>query len=194
MPLPPESERPLRAVGAVRRTPGTPTAEELVRRLRQVAGEGDALVALIDAEAVAGERHLLSAWAHLGRARSRGEARLRDRGAELLIYLAGDDQLPRALKKVGIGESTDRFVVAAERPRELHALLEQFGLVADRSVFPRPPTEATLDRLEISSEDRQTVPPAQWEGLVLERVALVDLTLKGRPEPSRSGTGRPQKP
>ncbi len=66
--------------------------------------------------------------------------------------------------------------------------------MADRSVFPRPPTEATLDRLEISSEDRQTVPPAQWEGLVLERVALVDLTLKGRPEPSRSGAGRPQKP
>jgi tRNA threonylcarbamoyladenosine modification (KEOPS) complex Cgi121 subunit len=194
MPLPPESERPLRAVGAVRRASGTPTADELVRRLREVARDGDALVALIDAEAVAGERHLLSAWAHLGRARSRGETRLRDRGAEFLIYLAGDDQLPRAVKKVGIGESTRGFVLAAERPRELPMLLDQFGLVADPSVFPRAPTEATLDRLEITPEDRRTVPPAQWEGLVLERVALVDLTLKGRPEAARTGPDRPQKP
>ncbi|MHB1434797.1 MAG: KEOPS complex subunit Cgi121 [Thermoplasmata archaeon] len=194
MPLPPESERPLRAVGATRATPATPSADELIRRLRAIAREGESLVAVVDAEAVAGERHLLSAWAHLGRARSRGEARLRDRGAEFLIYLAGDDQLPRAVKKVGITESTRSFVVAAERPRELPALLEQLGLVTHPSAYPRAPTEATLDRLEISAEDRRTVPAAQWEGLVLERVALVDLTLKGKPEASRRGSDRPQKP
>jgi len=164
VPLPPESDRPLRAIGAVRPTPCDPSADELVRRVRELAREGEALIALVDAEAVAGERHLLSAWAHLGRARSRGEARLRDRGAEFLIYLAGDDQLPRALKKVGVGDSTREFVVAAERPRELPPLLERLGLVAEASAYPRAPSKATLERLEISASDRQTVPPALWEG------------------------------
>jgi len=194
VPLPPESDRPLRAAGATRALPGIPTAEDLVRRLRELAREDDRLVALVDAEAVAGERHLLSAWAHLGRSRSRGEARLRDRGAEFLIYLAGDDQLPRAVKKVGVTESTRSFVVAAERPRELPTLLDRLGLVADPSAYPRAPTEATLDRLEILAPDRQSVPADHWEGLVLERVALVDLTLKGKPETPRRGSDRTQKP
>jgi tRNA threonylcarbamoyladenosine modification (KEOPS) complex Cgi121 subunit len=194
MPLPPEPDRPLRAMGAVRPAPGAPSAAELVQRLRGEAGKDDSLVALVDAEAVAGERHLLSAWAHLGRARSRGEARLRDRGAEFLIYLAGDDQLPRSIQKVGVKETTRHFVVVAERPRDLAALVERLGLIADPRVYPRLPDEALLDRLEISAADRAVVPRELWEGLVLERVALVDLTLKGKPEGARRPSDRPQKP
>ncbi len=130
---------------------------------------------LFDARAVAGEAHLLSAWAHLGRARARGEARLRDRGAELALYVAGDDQLPRALARVGIGEDTETFVLVAEKPRRLPSLLEAFGLVEDPSVYPRPADAATLERLGIGAEERGSVPEASWEGLVLERVALLDL-------------------
>jgi len=182
VPLPPPEERTLRAVGARRRAPGVPSAAELVRTLRGLAQEGGGLVAVLDAEAVAGERHLLSAWAHLGRSRSRGAARLRDPSAEFVLYVAGDDQLPRALARVGVGEATERFVVVAERPREPAELLERFGLVADPSAYPRPVTAAVLDRLGITEAERSAVPPSGWEGLVLEKVALVDLSASaGRP-------------
>ena len=174
-PLPPPEERPLRAIGARRPAPGTPTAGDLVRTLRELAAEGAGIVAVLDAEAVAGERHLLSAWAHLGRSRARGSARLRDPSAEFVLYVAGDDQLPRALARVGVQSSTERFVVVAERPREPEALVERFGLVVDASAYPRPVTSATLDRLGITEADRSAVPATAWEGLVLERVALVDL-------------------
>jgi len=176
MPLPPPEERTLRAVGARRRSAGVPTKAEIIRTLRALAVEGDSLVALFDAEAVAGERHLLSAWAHLGRARSRGESRLRDRGAEFALYVAGDDQLPRALAKVGVSDATEHFVLVAEKPREVEALLDRFDLVADPTAYPRPPNAATLERLGVAPEERAVVPSAAWEGLVLERVALVDLT------------------
>jgi len=176
MPLPPPEERTLRAIGARRRSAGVPTTAEIIRTLRALAAEADSLVALFDAEAVAGERHLLSAWAHLGRARSRGESRLRDRGAEFALYVAGDDQLPRALAKVGVSDSTEHFVLVVEKPRELETVLERFVLVADPTVYPRPPTAGTLDRLAVSPEERAVVPSSAWEALVLERVALVDLT------------------
>lgn len=175
-PLPPIEDRVLRAVGGRRRVPGEPTVAHVVRTLRELAQSGGALVALFDADAVAGERHLLSAWAHLGRARARGETRLRERAAELALYVAGDDQLPRALAKVGATERTQQYVLVAERPLDPSALLERFGLEADPSAYPRPVTEAVLDRLGISPAERAVVPVAQWEGLVLERVALVDLT------------------
>ncbi len=175
-PLPPPDERTLRAVGARRKAAGHPSLPEVVATLRELGSASPALVALFDADAIAGERHLLSAWAHLGRSRSRGEPRLRDRGAEFALYVAGDDQLPRALSKVGVQAETERFVLVAERPNEPERLLERFALEADPTAYPRPVGPALLDRLGIAPEERAAVPESAWEGLVLERVALVDLS------------------
>jgi len=175
-PLPAPEERTLRAVGARRVQPGAPTTSSIIATLRTLAKESPALVALFDARAVAGERHLLSAWAHLGRARGRGESRLRDRGAEFALYVAGDDQLPRALGKVGVSDATEEFVLVAERPLDPAELLPRFGLTPDPSVYPRPVDEALLERLGIVEAERRSVPPSAWEGLVLERVALLDLS------------------
>jgi len=175
-PLPPVEERSLRAVGARRERPGSPTTAEVVATLRALASESPALVALFDARAVAGDRHLLSAWAHLGRSRSRGESRLRDRGAEFALYVAGDDQLPRALQKVGVSADAEQFVLVAEKPLDPAELLGRFHLVTDPTAYPRPVDETTLDRLGIDAVERSVVPRSAWEGLVLERVALVDLS------------------
>ncbi len=174
-PIPSAESRTLLAVGARRRAPGRPERSEIVQTLRRLAGEGEGLVALFDSRAIAGERHLLSAWAHLGRAWARGEERLRDRGAELALFVAGDDQLPRALSKVGVAADTERFVLVVERPRTIADILGAFGLEEEPTAYPVPPTEATLERLGIGAEERASVPATAWEGLVLERVALVEL-------------------
>jgi tRNA threonylcarbamoyladenosine modification (KEOPS) complex Cgi121 subunit len=175
-PLPPASERTLQALGARRIGPRTPAIADLVATLRAAAREGPTLVAVFDARAIAGERHLLSAWAHLGRSRARGEPRLRDRGAELALYVAGDDQLPRALAKVGVSDDTEEMVVVAERPLDPAQLIERLRLEPSASAYPRPVDEAVLERLGISARERESVPRTAWEGLVLERVAMVDLT------------------
>jgi tRNA threonylcarbamoyladenosine modification (KEOPS) complex Cgi121 subunit len=112
----------------------------------------------------------------MGRTRARGESRLRDRGAELALYVAGDDQLPRALAKVGVADDTQEFVLVVERPREPEALLEGLRLMRDDSIYPRAPTEETLERLGVSEAERNAVPASAWEGLVLERVALLELS------------------
>jgi tRNA threonylcarbamoyladenosine modification (KEOPS) complex Cgi121 subunit len=176
MPLPAPEDRTLRAVGARRPSPGEPPTASLVRALREQAKASEALVALFDARSIAGERHLLSAWAHLGRSRGRGESRLRERSAELALFVAGDDQLPRALARVGVSDTTEQFVVVAERPLDPAELVARFGLAPDPTAYPRPVDETTLDRLGIDAAERSTVPPSAWEGLVLERVALVELS------------------
>jgi tRNA threonylcarbamoyladenosine modification (KEOPS) complex Cgi121 subunit len=174
-PLPTPEERSLRAAGARRPNPGIPATSDLVRTLRELGRGSETLVALFDAAAVAGERHLLSAWAHLGRSRGRGESRLRERGAEFALYVAGEDQLPRALARVGVSDATEQFVVVAERPLDPTELIGRFGLAPDPTAYPRPVDAAMLERLGVSEVERSAVPPTSWEGLVLERVALVDL-------------------
>jgi hypothetical protein len=67
-------------------------------------------------------------------------------------------------------------VLLVERPREPEATLGAFGLVRDDSIYPRPPTETTLTRLGVSAAERNAVPDSAWEGLVLERVALLELS------------------
>ncbi len=181
--MPTPEERSLRATGARRSAPGTPPTGDLIRKLRELGRDSETLVALFDAAAIAGERHLLSAWAHLGRSRGRGETRLRERGAEFALYVAGEDQLPRALARVGVSDATEQFVVVAERPLDPSELIGRFGLVADPSAYPRPVDAALLGRLGITEVERSAVPASAWEGLVLERVALVDLTT-----PSGHGT------
>ncbi|MFZ1023360.1 MAG: KEOPS complex subunit Cgi121 [Thermoplasmata archaeon] len=175
-PLPPSETRSLIAVGARRARPGIPTAAQLIQELRRLNATESAFVALFDAAAIAGERHLLSAWAHLGRARARGEERLRDRSAEYALFVAGDDQLPRALSKVGFSDTTEQFVVVMEKPRQPDAVLEAFGLEPDPAAYPRAPDATLLDRLGIDAADRSVVPEAIWEALVLERVALLELS------------------
>ena len=174
-PVPTTEGRTLQAVGARRKVGGTPDARSMVQLLRTLGPEGEGLVMLFDARSIAGESHLLSAWAHLARARARGTSRLRDRGAELALYVAGEDQLPRALERVGVGPTTEEFVVVAEKPRVVDAILDRLGLEPSPELYPRPVTDATLDRLGIGPAERSVVPPSAWEGLVLERVALLEL-------------------
>jgi tRNA threonylcarbamoyladenosine modification (KEOPS) complex Cgi121 subunit len=181
MPLPPPESRALQVAGARRREPGRPTRAEVISTLRSAGAASEGLLALFDARSIAGERHLLSAWAHLGRARARGESRLRDRNAEFALFVAGDDQLPRALEKVGITDTTEQFVVVAERPRVLSETVAAFQLVEDTTAYPRPVDEALLERLGITAPDRSAVPPGGWEGLVLERVAFIELTAPHSP-------------
>ena len=183
-PLPPIESRSLAAVGARRPQPGTPPTPQLIQQLRRLTTSDPALVALFDAAAIAGERHLLSAWAHLGRARARGEERLRDRSAEFALFVAGDDQLPRALAKIGISDASEQFVVVVERPRDPEETVKAFGLDPDPTAYPRHPSAALLDRLGIDAADRSAVPESAWEGLVLERVALLELSA------AHSGRGR----
>ncbi len=175
-PLPPPEERALRAAGARRAEAGVPPTSSLIETLRKLAQESESLVALFDARSIAGERHLLSAWAHLGRSRSRGESRLRERSAEFALFVAGDDQLPRALKKVGVTDGSERIVIVAERPLDPEALIGRFDLTPDPGAYPRAVDATTLDRLGIQRSEREAVPTTAWEGLVLERVALVDLS------------------
>jgi tRNA threonylcarbamoyladenosine modification (KEOPS) complex Cgi121 subunit len=183
VPLPPEAERTLRATGGRRRSAGRPDVATIVRTLRGLSADSESLVALFDARSIAGERHLYSAWAHLGRSRGRGDARLRDRGAELALYVAGDDQLPRALEKVGVGPSTEQIVLVAERPFDPVELLARFDLDPEPAAYPRPADETTLERLGIPADERVGVPSSAWEGLVLERVALVELAAPARHTP-----------
>ena len=194
VPVPAAESRTLWIVGATRATPGKPTRSQLIETLRALGSTGPQLVAVFDARSIASERHLLSAWAHLGRSRARGEERLRDRGAEFALYVAGDDQLPRALQKVGFQTDTESFVVVGERPRTPAEILAKFGLQEDPAAYPgrwprRPSTDSASPRTTARSSPRAPGKGSCSSGSRCSSCRLGTHRAAPRPKPHRPGRG-----
>jgi tRNA threonylcarbamoyladenosine modification (KEOPS) complex Cgi121 subunit len=151
--------------------------QELLQSLRNLRGQSG-LLQMFDARAVAGTRHVASAFLHAKRALEEGRARLNDLGAAMMLYLAGTDQLERALKRVGLCEDTRTLVIVASPSRELDSVMDALRLTQAPEVLAGKPTADTMERLGIQRSTLSILPLEDWELLALESVALVDL--KGR--------------
>ncbi len=174
---------PFVAVGARRAPSDHRGPEELRAALREAVRllrpDPEAMTQLVDAAAVAGERHLAAALARAARARAKGRAHLSDPGAEFLLYLAGSDQFPEAVQRAGVRAETREVVLVLSPPGPLHGLLVRAGLEEDPSVYPRPPTEEVLARLGLDPAAHERVPRGSWELLAIEAGAMVELPRGG---------------
>lgn len=180
---PPLLPPPFLAVGARRGAKDHRRAEEVRAALAAAVAifrtDPNALTQLVDARAVAGERHLASALARAARARAQGRSHLADPGAEFLLYLSGTDQFPGAVARAGIRDDSRELVLVLSPPGDVHGLLVRTELEEDPSVFPRAPDEAVLERVGIDRASLQLVPRGRWELLAIEAGALVDLPRAG---------------
>ena len=147
-------------------------ALKLVSEVEKKAG---VTVHAVDADAVCGPAHLASALLHARRSHANKRPRARDFKVELMLYLAGQRQIERAIQIAGLSSRTRAlaFVIEGERDAaELAAkrLTEAFALAPDLSVLtPGLPKLARLGVLPGSAKD------TDLEALALENVAILDL-------------------
>ena len=147
--------------------------EALLKIANSVAKETDSIIQLLDASAVFGERHILSAIYHAKRAWEQGRNTAEDVGLEILLYSAGDIQIQRAIKKVGIKDGQGGIALVVLGEIQIDQVLDKLGLKRDDSVLMGD--ETVLDILGIEKVEREGRLPERLQKLVLEKVALVDL-------------------
>jgi len=147
--------------------------EALLKIANSVAKETDSIIQLLDARAVFGERHILSAVHHAKRAWAQGRRTAGDIGLEILLYSAGDIQIQRAIKKVGIKDGQGAIALVVLGETQIDHVLDKLGLKRDDSVLMGD--ETILDILGIEKIEREGRLPEKLQELVLEKVALVDL-------------------
>jgi tRNA threonylcarbamoyladenosine modification (KEOPS) complex Cgi121 subunit len=164
----------LSIAGARLKRNGSEEVDRILDELRSTATHRD-LLQMFDARAVASLRHVVSAFVHTRRSLEEGRARLKDPGAIMAIYMAGMDQLDRALERVGLRDDTSEIVIAASPARDLDRLIKDIGLTVAHEVIPVMPSAETMKRLGV--EEREYLPLVQdkWELIILENVAAVDL-------------------
>ncbi len=169
-----------RAVGLRPPAAGGLAPREAVTTLQRVSKQfpsrgPEAFVQLVDAEAVAGPRHLALAALRAYRARRQGRARLDDPGATFLLYLSGTDQFSEAIRRAGISEATREGVLVVVPDADPHPWVEALGWLPSPGTYPRPAGPGTLLRLGARPEEVLGLSPDRLELLAMEQTALSDL-------------------
>ena len=137
--------------------------DRAVEHFTSMGGE----VILLNPLYVYGERHVLSAVMHAERAFANGTHRSKTLLTETIMYIAGERQASRALKKMRpVSDSGPRVAVLfdIDDPK-----LKEIGLVRDDSIVKGTPEKAAAMGLDAFGQD------VDYEELALESVAMLDI-------------------
>lgn len=146
--------------------------------------EKNTIIQALDATGVYGKNHLISATIHATRAFEQKTNSTNSLALEILLYAAGERQIQKAIKKIGIKKETQTiaFVILYQHERKtsqrhmkmiIRQLLQKFHLSLDNTVLEG--NRSTLKRIGITEREIATIPENKYADLVLEKVALVDI-------------------
>jgi len=139
------------------------------------------IIQVFDADMIFGENHILSAFKHAIRSMQQDNAVTHSLSMELLLYVSGERQIKRAIKKMGIKEGKHDFVVVFIYPLKesknitltIDTFLNNFELKRNDSLIK--PDKKKLIEFGITKESIFSVRSNQVFQLVLEKIALVDV-------------------
>ncbi len=161
-----------------------PDVESFLQKLMDFAAEEQLVIQVLNAEMVYGREHVLSAAEHALRSWAQGTNTTNSLALEILLYAAGERQIQKAIRKMGIrkGKRTVAFIIIDKGKRKrnrkaydriIDKLLCTFHLTSDDAVLEG--NSNTLKRFGITAKELRTVPTTKYGDLILERVAMVDV-------------------
>jgi KEOPS complex subunit Cgi121 len=158
--------------------------ESFMQQLLFFSTEEQCMIQAFDARLIYGMDHLISAVMHAKRAFQQGTNATNSLALEILLYAAGERQIKKAIKKMGIKKGQQQIIFlltdSADKKGEkfsekqlIQRLLALFQLTRDEKM-PKGNKE-TLKRFGITDKELSTVPEEKYGDLILERVAMVDV-------------------
>jgi len=142
------------------------------------------VIQAFDATAIYGKDHLISATTHALRAFEQGRNSTNSLALEILLYAAGERQIQKALKKIGVkkGKQQIAFIFMNEMTQKKNKRIDEavikkflgmFHLTSDDKVLKGD--RNTLKRFGVTDQELSTIPESKYGDLILEKVALVDV-------------------
>lgn len=169
----------------VLRTRGTvQNIDSFVQQLLAFSKQEQLVIQAFDARLIYGKNHLIAATTHAKRAFQQGTNATNSLALEILLYAAGERQIQKAIKKIGIkkGKQPIVFLITdSVNPKSntiikksvIQRLLKTFQFTIDKTLIKGD--KYTLKRFGITDEELSTIPEQKYGDLILEKVALVDV-------------------
>lgn len=155
-----------------------------LQKLLKFATTEQMVVQALNADAVYGKEHLLSAAEHALRSWAQGTNATNSIALEILLYAAGERQIQRAIRKMGVrtGKQSIAFILVDTKKQKrnqktydysIEKLLRSFHLIYDDTVLEG--NSETLKHFGITDQELRTVPKKKYSDLILEKIAMVDV-------------------
>lgn len=150
---------------------------EFLKKIGDISSRYNITVQAVDADLVAGERHLRFAAEKAAQAFERGENLAMDLGVEILLYASGNRQINQALT-MGVHEGENRVALVAVGPVTTDAMDDLRALVHEEPVVQYTPekNQRLFDFFNITPLEVEAVGESKVPLLVLERVALLNVS------------------
>jgi len=161
--------------------------ETFVQHISDFSDQEHLVIQVFDARMIFGENHLISATLHARRAFEQGTQATNSLALEILLYAAGERQIQKAIKKIGVTQGKQSMVFLLTDPLHLkprktvdkaviQRLFRTFRLSRDDAVINGD--RMTLKRFGITEVELSTVSQEKYGELILEKIALVDVVKK----------------
>jgi KEOPS complex subunit Cgi121 len=155
-----------------------------LQKLLQFATREQISIQALNANAVYGTQHLISAAEHAQRSFTQGTNATNSLALEIMLYASGERQITKAIKKMGVrtGRQAIAFVLVDQREKKrerkayepvIQRLLSIFHMTLDESVLQGDLN--TLKHFGITEKEVRTVSKEKHGDLILEKVAMVDV-------------------
>jgi KEOPS complex subunit Cgi121 len=158
--------------------------DSFIQQLLQFSNEEHLVIQAFDATVIYSKDHLISAATHAKRAFLQGTNATNSLALEILLYAAGERQIQKAIKKVGVkkGEQQIVFLITDSADQKgkksidkavIRRILKTFQLTTDEQELKAE--RETLKRFGITEIELSTIPEEKYGDLILEKIALVDV-------------------
>jgi len=148
--------------------------ELFLKKVKEIGKSRDLIIQLLDADKLAGKEHVIFAVEKAMNSFKKGSNIANDPGKEIMLYAAGTRQINRAIK-IGLHNGKNNIaLVAIGEEIDLSGFYEVTpGNVLEYDVSKN---RALMDLFDITDDEIKAVGADKIPELVLERVALVDVS------------------
>ncbi|MBU1941821.1 MAG: hypothetical protein KKC68_08615, partial [Candidatus Thermoplasmatota archaeon] len=168
-------------IETVRTTGIISNVSTVMEQLQKLGKLHQVLIQLVKADIIFSNLHVISAVEHAVRSFERGLNATGSLDLEVLLYLAGERQIHKAIAKAGIrkGDTEHVLIIVGD----LQNCMGYFGGIAPslvESIYSVTQIThsrddivgglETLKRFGITNKELQTLKPSQYEGFILEKV------------------------
>jgi KEOPS complex subunit Cgi121 len=156
--------------------PANQERDRLIPAIRDLQSRHGLIVQALDADKIAGQKHIHFAVEKALSAFSEQRNIAKDAGVEIMRYASGERQIERALA-MGVSDRTKRVALILVKEEWVGSWPEAWELSEiiepdqDESSFD---AKAVKEQFQISFEELAAVGEERLEDLVIERVALAD--------------------
>lgn len=153
--------------------------KQFLQAIKAISKQFNVTIQFLDAVKIAGEEHVKAAVEKAVRAMERGRNISQDLGVEILLYASGNRQIQRALEmgiKEGRNEAVTVIAGEVEDVERAVAALEKLIVKADVLKYTEGKKKAIIDYFHITPLELEAVGEEKIPKLLLERVALLDIS------------------